>query len=549
MNRSVLSLALLAAATAVAPAQLSAQCPANPLSALSGTWTFNVQALPIANVAFRDLNSYAVAGQFRASIGTDRAGNPTGLLAINATANLNGSTTRLENDAGSYQINSVCSGGTITMNLSSYPMQYDFWFANGGQTINLVSTIGGRSATGTAVMGATSCPAGLVEPLTLVNGAYAFKFQHLALTDFFFDQTYGIAGRMVASVGTDRANNPIGVLAITATSNFSTEHSVTRLEKDTGRYQINSDCSGGTLTFNLSSKPYQYQFYFRADFQEFYVINTSNAAIYGVVTRSNPAVGCGLRPLSLLSGPWTFNMQVISKDAADANWAVTGRWVASESTDRAGNPLGVLNINASSIQSSTRVGLVNATRLENDLGRYQLNEDCTGGTLTMNLSSFPMQYDFWFYDNLQKIYFVSTSPGRGATGSATKGVSGCPVGVTPLSLLSGTYNFKIQRIPNFTIEPYGIAGFFTAAIGADRAGNPQGQLAITATASIGAAGSIVRLERDIGRYQIEDDCTGGSLIFNLSSRPVQFQFYFREGFQDMDVISQVGPAAFGVVTR
>ena len=358
-----------------------------------------------------------------------------------------------------------------------------------------------------------------------------------------------MAGRLVASAGTDRGGNPKGLLAITATSNFTDTHSVTRLERDAGSYQINDDCSGGTIIFNLSSRPLQYQFYFRAGFQELDVISISGVAIYGVISRADTAA-CPANTLSLLNGSWTFNVQTIVKDRADANWAATGRFRASVGADRLGNPIGLLNINAASLQTTSFFGLPSPTRLEDDIGLFQINEDCTGGTLTMNLSSFPMQYDFWFYNNNQSIYFVSISPGRGATGSATLGVSGCPVGLpSPLSLLSGTYGFKFQRIPNFTVEPFGIAGLLTASTGVDRAGNPIGLLAITATSSIGLGGSIARLEGDVGRYQINDDCSGGRLIFNLSSRPAQYEFYFRAGFQSFDVISQVGPSAFGEVSR
>ena len=429
-------------------------------------------------------------------------------------------------------------------------MQYDFSFYNGGQSIYIVSTLSGRPATGSATVGVAGCPVGLTNLLTLFSGNYALKLQHIALTGQPFTDTHGMAGRLVASIGTDRGGNPKGLLAITATSNFTDLHSVTRLERDAGSYQINDDCSGGTIIFNLSSRPLQYQFYFRAGFQELDVISISGVPIYGVISRAD-TVACPANTLSLLNGPWTFNVQTIPKLFSDANWSAVGRFRASVGTDRLGNPVGVLNINATSQLTDGFNTSLGSTRLENDLGSFQINEDCTGGTLIMNLSSFPMQYDFWFYNNNQSIYFVSTSPGRGATGSATIGVSGCPVGLpapSPLSILSGTYGFKFQRVPNFTVEPFGIAGLLTATTGVDRAGNPIGLLAITATSSL-AGGSIARLEGDVGRYQINDDCSGGRLIFNLSSRPAQYEFYFRAGFQSFDVISQVGPSAFGEVSR
>ncbi len=556
MKQTILSVSLLALAATVAPAQLSAQ----NLNALSGTYVFSVQGAPMLEVqrymrgdatkaeskagySYDQTNSFVIVGQFKASIGLDRAGNQIGVLAINATSIINGSTTRLEGDVGRYQINSTGTGGTITMNLSSYPMQYDFWFSKGGTVINLVSTLQEKPATGYAVRAPEGCPAGVGDLLSLVSGAYAFKLQHIPITSESFSDGYGIAGRFTASIVNNRAGQPTGSLAIVATSNFTRRYSVTRQERDAGSYQINSDCSGGTLTFNLSSRPYQYQFYFNADFTELHVISTSNVPIYGIVTKTSVGGVCPANPLSLLSGPWTFNVQTLSQLYDPAQISVAGRFVASAGTNTLGQAVGLLKINASTLRTA-RNGGNDPTRLETDAGSFQINADCTGGTLTMNLSSYPMQYDFWFYDNYQKMYIVSTTAGRGATGSATVGVSGCPVNgpVNPVNLMVGTYGFRAQRVPNFTYEPFGIAGVFTVA--------PQpGLLQIRATSSVGPFGGVARLEGDVGQYQIDADCTGGILQFNLSSRPTQYQFYFRAGFTEADMISLVGPAAYGVFAQ
>jgi hypothetical protein len=262
------------------------------------------------------------------------------------------------------------------------------------------------------------------------------------------------------------------------------------------------------------------------------------------------ALGCPATPLSLLSGPWTFNSQTIAaNDFARLNWSWTGRFVASTSVDRGGNAIGVLDITATSLLTNNG-GADNATRQERNVGRFQIFDDCTGGTLTFNLGSRPMQYDFWFYDNRQSIRMISTTPGFGAAGSAHVGVAGCPVGVTdPLSLLSGVYSAKIQALPNFSLEAYGLVGLVGAQVGRDRANNPIGQLAILATSSVGNEGSIVRLESDAGLYSVDADCTGGVLNFNISSRPTEYHFYFRAGFQTMDVLSLKGPSAYGVLSR
>ncbi|MBY0507540.1 MAG: hypothetical protein K2X03_26740 [Bryobacteraceae bacterium] len=511
--------------TVAAATPLYGQCPANPLTALSGTWTFNVQTNNVPGQPY-----FVVAGQFTATPGA--ANSLNGVLAITATSVLgnflSASTTREEQDAGRYQINDNCTGGTLTMNLSSFPMQYDFVFVDGGRSLYLISTSPGRSATGSATLGVAGCPVG-VNPLTLLSGSYAFNLRG----DLnFFPSSYAASGRFEASLGQGVAGNPLGVLAITQTSSQGDLHRVTRLESGPGRFQVNADCTGGTLTFNLGSLPQQFQFYFRAGFQELDVISTSNRFILGVVSRAS-AAGCPANPLSLLSGinAWTFNAQTSVKNALDADFSIAGRFVAANS--------GTLAINATSLllDGSQFPG---AIRLEGDAGTFQIFPDCTGGTLTMNLSSFPMQYDFWFYNNGRSLYLVSTREGRGASGSAHAGVTGCPAGVDPLTLVSGLYSAKLQRVPNFTFETYGLVGLLTAN---------AGRLGILATSNLGEDGTVARVESDRGSYQVEADCTGGTLTFNLSSRPAQYQFYFREGFRTLDAISTAGPAAYGLISR
>ena len=554
MKYSGLIFLLLAAAS---PTWAVAACPANPLTALAGPWTFNIQVSPNG----LDPGTYAITGIMNPSAGTDRAGNPIGILTINATSLVNHSPVRLETDTGRYQINADCSGGTLTFNLSSRPMQYDFWFSADGLTMNIVSTTPGIPAIGLATRGPLGCPAGLTNPLNLLSGPYVFSLRSAWFAPI-LDPTatsYAIAGRFTASTGTDRGGNPIGLLSITATSQLatgapSTTTSVTRLEADAGRFQINSDCSGGTLTFNLSSRPIQLQFYFRADLSTMDIISTTGPVSIGVARQAGPA-GCPANALSVLSGPWTFNVQANFQNGsrarpvppADDNYAATGQFVASIGTDRAGNAVGRLALNATAVLDTS------ITRLEGDVGSFQINDDCTGGTLTFNLSSRPQQYDFWFYDNKQSMYFVSTRDGQPFLGSAHVAPTGCPAGLgNNLNLLTGNWIFGVR--PAWAVinhlDSLTQAGTMTAAIGADRANNPLGVLAITAT-SQNAFGSVTRLEGDAGRYTVNDDCSGGTLTFNLSSRPMQYQYYFRAGFQTFDVISTSNIAihSWGVFTR
>jgi hypothetical protein len=270
MKRSILALGALMTLSVMAN-QAKAQCPALPLTALSGTYVFSFEGVwPYV---------HGMAGTFTASVGTDRAGNPIGLLSLNASSYYRSSYTRWEADAGRYQINPTCTGGTLTFNMSSQPMQFDFWFY-GGNKIAFVSTINGRQATGTATRAATACPAGTTNVLSALAGLYTFQghgFETLP--------NYAITGVWNATIGADRAGNPIGLLSIHATSNLGVEGSVTRAETDAGRYQISPNCGGGTLTFNLSSRPVQFDFWFAEGFQELVFISTNSYPILGWAKR------------------------------------------------------------------------------------------------------------------------------------------------------------------------------------------------------------------------------------------------------------------------
>lgn len=65
------------------------------------------------------------------------------------------------------------------------------------------------------------CPAN-INPLQILTGSWAFKQEGLA------PPGEGAAGRFTASLGTDRAGNTIGVLTVTSTFNFFSEHAPAR---------------------------------------------------------------------------------------------------------------------------------------------------------------------------------------------------------------------------------------------------------------------------------------------------------------------------------
>ena len=283
MKRSMFVLATLMA-TSLMAADPSAGCLANPLSGLAGNYVFQIEGVfPY---------QYGITGVFNASTGVDRGGNTVGVLKITASSILGPefainspqgiSFTRLETDAGKYTVNAGCTGGSLIFNLSSRPMQFDFWFFDGGRQIYIVSTLGGRQATGRAAVGTNGCPAGVTNPLTLLNGNSTFSARGFLVNNV---PNYAIAGVWNGSTGLDRGGNTIGLLAITATSNLGPEGSVARLEADAGRHQANADCSGGTLQFSLSSHPVQFDFWYADGFQQLYFISTNAAPILGVASR------------------------------------------------------------------------------------------------------------------------------------------------------------------------------------------------------------------------------------------------------------------------
>jgi hypothetical protein len=148
---------LLLTASVLFVHQLSGQtfpplgCPedvTDPTQMLRGRWTFSLHGFAMAPaVGAPGFGPFASAGQFIATGERDKAGNPQ--LVLISTASHNGQTVaRLEVDAGTYSVRPDCSGGTINFNLSTRPIQFDYWFADG--RIHMVSTTSGVTVNGKA---------------------------------------------------------------------------------------------------------------------------------------------------------------------------------------------------------------------------------------------------------------------------------------------------------------------------------------------------------------------------------------------------------------
>jgi hypothetical protein len=234
---------------------------------------------------------------------------------------------------------------------------------------------------------------------------------------------------------------------------------------------------------------------------------------------------CPVVPLSTIAGTWVFSTDGFSAQAererlpapvevgylelgASLLLSSGGRFTAAVGADTAGNPLGILTITQTTAISAS------VTRLEANIGRYQLYADCTAGSLTFNVGSRPVQLDF-FLINPTEMFLVGSNNGDIVTGSARLVPTlACPA--NPLLATDGVWVFSAEGYDLLRIFPgVGMAGRMVAN------GNV---LIVTQTA--GVFGGNVRLEVDAGRIFVNGDCSGGSMSFAIGGRTIQFDFFF-----------------------
>ena len=255
MKKVALAVATLLAAAVFSPSA-QAQCVAAPLQALAGAWTFSFDGFQLP-----PFNILGAAGRFTATVNGGR-----GILSITATSSINGSPVRLETDAGYFQVDDDCTGGSLQFNLSSRPIQFEFYFVNPDEIVFVGNTNQNIVLGGARRVVPFACPA---QTLQALAGTWVFSFNGF-ISSFRSTTLLASAGRFVATVGVDRGGNPTGVLALSVTS--SIDGSPVRREQDAGRFQVNADCSGGQLIFNLSSRPLQL---------DFFVTNANNIVMVG----------------------------------------------------------------------------------------------------------------------------------------------------------------------------------------------------------------------------------------------------------------------------
>jgi hypothetical protein len=258
MKRNIIAAATFFAAGVLVAPSAHAQCPAIPLSTLVGTWAFSAEGFQFPPTLF--LGS---GGRFVASI--TAAG--VGVLTITQTASIDGNIVRQEVDAGRFQISDDCTRGTLTFNVSSRPIQFDFFFVNANEIV-MVGSNSRDIVTGEATrVAAVACPA---DPLLSLSGTWVFSTEGFTFPPTRF---LGSAGRFVATIN---ATTGAGVLSITQST--SVDGGPTRLETDAGRFQVDPGCAGGTLTFNTSSRPVQFDFFF-VNANEILLVGSNNGDI------------------------------------------------------------------------------------------------------------------------------------------------------------------------------------------------------------------------------------------------------------------------------
>ena len=108
----------------------------------------------------------------------------------------------------------------------------------------------------------------------------------------------------------------------------------------------------------------------------------------------------------------------------------------------------------------------------------------------------------------------------------------CPANTNPLQMLVGSWAFRAEGV-SFYGE--GAAGSFAASIATS--GPFMGRGVLSITTSYNFYGTVSRLEKAIGTYQIFPDCSGGTLSMNLANRPVAYDFWFASGGTQLYMVS------------
>jgi hypothetical protein len=122
------------------------------------------------------------------------------------------------------------------------------------------------------------CPTGTTNPLSVLVGKWTFDMDGVVQGGV----PYAAAGQFTAFIGAIPGDaRVLGRLSVTQSSSDGA-----RQEIDVGTYQVLGDCSGGTLTFTLSQRSLQFDFFFDENFGEIrFVATTPGVAVKGTAER------------------------------------------------------------------------------------------------------------------------------------------------------------------------------------------------------------------------------------------------------------------------
>lgn len=256
---------------------------------------------------------------------------------------------------------------------------------------------------------AQSCPGGLTNSLQILDGTtWVFVTQSAS-------ERAGQAsiGRFTAKYVPATSSSPFarGVLSITQTLNQ--DGSIAGATGIAGRYSISADCSGGVLMFMLGGQQIQYEFVFTNNFTEMYLVAGQFAPFgYDVIwgrAKLGPPTSCGgVLPLQALGNGalWTYLTFPGFYWRGNASAAI-GAFMGTVSPAGQGILKGF----------TTRRDLFpGTTEGGQTFGRFQVNPDCSGGTLTITGGGNPEQLDFVFVDPaLTQMWVLSTTAGQKQT--------------------------------------------------------------------------------------------------------------------------------------
>jgi hypothetical protein len=276
MSRNLLTLAVVAGfALLFGPAQPKAQANCN--SILNGTYGWEIEEGLIAtsntpDPKVGDYHPFATTGHFT----FDGAGNFTGAHDTDYA----GGHIHFGADAGTYNVNSDCATGTLT--IANEGVTFNIVITSAGQEVKLTSSTTGRVFSGTLRVAASSCSAA-----TLSGNSYGYASHGLELSsdvEAGFPAGFPRIGDFVPfSDAGEISFNADGSVSGTDNENlggvFSSGLPIA------GTYSVNADCTG-TITMTIAGNNRRWNFVILQGADELIFVNTIPGFVWsGTLTK------------------------------------------------------------------------------------------------------------------------------------------------------------------------------------------------------------------------------------------------------------------------